>query len=181
MFSSLKNQDWFLNGAVFFLALCGLAALLSHNTASFWQQAIWLCLGSILLWAFSLIDWRPLMNYRWLIVTIYLISLALLVATYFLAPTIRNTRSWIVIGPVQLQTSELAKLALIILFSFYFAHRHVGIARVGVLLKSFMYFAIPAALVLVQPDLGSTLILFFIWVGFLSLFILPTAQSLNLV
>ncbi len=167
MLSILKHQDWLLNISVFFLAGCGLVSLASKNTESFIQQSIWLLLGTALLFAFSLIDWRSLMNYRWLIVTIYLVAIGLLVLTYFLAPTIRNTRSWIVVGPVQFQTSELAKLALIIIFAFFFAHRHIGIARVGVLLKSFMYFAIPAALILLQPDLGSTLILFFIWIGFL--------------
>ena len=65
------------------------------------------------------------------------------------------------------QVSELVKLALIILFSFFWARAHVGIGRIKNLFKSFLYFAIPAFLVLLQPDLGTVLIFFAIWFGYL--------------
>lgn len=163
----LKHQDWLLNAAVIFLAFASLVSLSSINMELFWQQLIWFVVGFGVIFLFASIDWRPLANYRWLIFVIYTFSILLLVATYFLAPSIRGTRSWLVLGPVQLQTSEFAKLALIVLLAAFFAKKHVGIARLGVLLKSFLYFSVPAALVVLQPDLGSTLIIFAIWVGFL--------------
>ncbi len=163
----LKRQDWFLNAAVIFLAAASLVILSSIDRFLFWQQLIWFLIGLGVILGFSLIDWRPLINYRWLIFGIYAASILLLIVTYFFAPDIRNTKSWLVLGPVQLQTSEFAKLALIILLAVFFAKRHVGIARLGVLLKSFLYFAVPAGLVLIQPDLGSTVIIFAIWIGFL--------------
>lgn len=167
MLTFLKRQDWFLNAAIIFLATASLVILSSIDRLLFWQQFIWFLIGFGIILAFSFIDWRPLINYRWLIFGIYAASILLLIATFIFAPSIRHTRSWIVLGPVQLQTSEFAKLALIILLSVFFAKRHVGIARLGVLLKSFLYFAVPAGLVLMQPDLGSTIIIFSIWVGFL--------------
>lgn len=167
MVSFLKAQDWFLNAAVIFLACASLLILSSIDGDLFFQQLIWFIAGFAVLFVFSLIDWRPLTNYRWLILAIYLFSVGLLILTYFLAPSIRSTRSWLVFGPVQIQTSEFAKLALIIILSVFFAKRHVGIAHAGVLLKSFFYFAVPAGLVLLQPDLGSTIIIFSIWAGFL--------------
>lgn len=162
-----KYQDWFLNAAVAFLGVASMVILSSIDRALFWQQLIWFLIAFTVIFGFSLIDWRPLINYRWLIFFIYAVSILLLAATYLLAPEIRNTKSWLVFGPVQFQTSELAKLALIILLSVFFAKSHVGIARAGVLLKSFLYFAVPAGLVLIQPDLGSAIIIFSIWVGFL--------------
>ncbi len=167
MLTFLRSQDWLLNAAVLFLAVCSLLILSSISTELFIQQVIWFGVGALIVAVFTLWDWRPLANYRWAIFLIYLFSILLLAVTYFVAPTIRHAKSWIVIGPVQLQTSEIAKVTLIILLAYFFAKRHIGIARLGVLAKSFFYFAVPAALVLIQPDLGSTLIIFFIWFGFL--------------
>lgn len=163
----LRRHDWLLNGAVLFLAAASLLILSSIDRALFWQQAIWFLIGFLVIFVFAGIDWRPLVNYRWVIFGVYVVSVLLLTVTLFLAPTIRSTRSWIVIGPVQFQTSEIAKFALIVLLSYFFAKRHVGIARLGILFKSFVYFAIPAGLILLQPDLGSTLIVLAIWFGFL--------------
>ena len=53
------------------------------------------------------------------------------------------------------------------LFAVFFSRRHVQIARVRNLLVSFLYFALPAFLIIIQPDLGTTMILFGIWLSFL--------------
>jgi len=162
-----KRHDWLLNGAVLFLAAASLLILSSIDRELFWQQLIWFGVGFLVIYFFSVVDWRPLINYRWLVFSVYALATLLLALTPFLAPVIRSTRSWIVVGPVQIQTSEIVKFALIVLLSYFFAKRHVGIAHRGVLLKSLLYFAIPAGLILLQPDLGSALIIFAIWFGFL--------------
>ena len=167
MSAFLRKQDWFLNGAALFLAACSLLILHSISKELFWQQLIWFGVGILMVAFFVRVDWRPLMNCRWAILGIYLFSVLLLIITYIVAPTIRSTRSWIVIGPVQFQTSEIAKLALILVLACFFARRHIGIARVRTLFKSFIYFLIPAALIFIQPDLGSAIIIFCIWFGFL--------------
>jgi len=59
------------------------------------------------------------------------------------------------------------KVAMIILFSYYFAKRHISIGRVGNIIRPFIYFLIPAFLIFLQPDLGTVTVLFGIWVGFL--------------
>jgi len=110
---------------------------------------------------------KALFNYRWLILGIYFFVLALLIVTYLVAPAIHGARSWIVLGPIQIQPSEFMKAALVILFSSFFATRHVAIARLGIIAASFLYFFIPAVIVLLQPDLGSGLVLLGIWLGYL--------------
>lgn len=167
MLSILKRQDWPLNAAVLFLAAASLLILSSIDRQLFWLQMIWLGAAFAVVFIFTAIDWRPLVNYRWLVFGIYAAALALLVLTLFLAPTIRASRSWLVIGPMRIQTSELAKFALILVLSYFFAKRHIGIARLSVLFRSFIYFALPTGLIILQPDLGSTLIIFAIWFGFL--------------
>src|SRR3989344_5768849 len=98
MTAFLKRQDWFLNAAVLFLAAASLVTLSSINRSLFWQQLIWFAIGFSIIIFFTRIDWRPLTSYKWVILGFYLFALLLLVATYFLAPVIRSTRSWLVVG-----------------------------------------------------------------------------------
>lgn len=164
---SVRQQDWFLVGSAFVLLIAGLLTLFSAAPQFFIPQISWVVAALIIGATVSFIDLRPLVSYRWFIIAVYFFGLALLIATAFFGPVIRNARSWLVVGPAQFQTSEFMKLALIVLYSYYFAKEHIGIARAGNLLRSFLYLAIPAWLVFRQPDLGSALILFFIWAGFL--------------
>ncbi len=162
-----KHQDWYLNGAVLFLAVASLAMLFSINETFFWRQISWWAAALIILIFFSKIDWRPAINYKWITFSFYALTILLLVITLLIAPTIRNAKSWIVIGPMQFQASEIAKAALIIVLAYFLAKRHIGIAHWQVLLSTFIYFLMPVILVLAQPDLGTALILFSIWGGFL--------------
>lgn len=164
---SIKKQDWLLNSAILFLALAGLASLLSSAKDLFYQQLVWYFFGFAVMILISQIDWRPLVSSPRFIYGIYFFSIILLILTYFLATPIRDVRSWLTIGPLQFQTSEFAKLALIIIFSVFWAKAHVGIAHLKNLAISFFYFLIPAFLIAIQPDLGSALILFGIWFGYL--------------
>jgi len=133
----------------------------------FTSQLIWLSVAIVIGAVIVLIDLRPLVAYRWPVIFAYSLGLLLLIATAFFAPTIRNAKSWLVFGGVQFQTSEAMKLALILIYAFYFAKEHVGIARLSNILRSLIFLIPPVWLVFKQPDLGSALILFFVWVGFL--------------
>ena len=162
-----KKMDWPLLLALAFLALAGLLSLASTNAAFFWQQLVWVSAGLAAIFALSQIDLRPFLTARWFYLGFFGAAILLLVATYFFASPIRGARSWLTLGGLKLQTSELVKPALIMLFAVFFSRRHVQIARVRNLLVSFLYFALPAFLIIIQPDLGTTMILFGIWLSFL--------------
>jgi len=167
MLSSLKRMDWVINGCFLALAAASLLVIYNINYDNFIQQAIWFALGFLVIIVFSQVDWRPLVIHRGIIFSVYLVSIALLIATFFFAPIIRGTRSWLVFGSIQFQTSELAKLALIILLSYYFAQRHVVIGHWQNLLIPLFYFLAPFSLILIQPDMGSALVLFSLFLGYL--------------
>lgn len=167
MLALIKRQDWLLNAAIAFLAAASLLILYSISADFFWRQFIWLLIAVLIILLFSLIDWRALTTYRWLVLTIYLFVILFLIITLIAAPAIRASKSWLVIGPVGFQVSEFAKMALILVLAFFFARGHLAIAHWRNLLKSFVYFAIPAVLILMQPDLGSVVVLFGIWFSFL--------------
>ena len=96
-----------------------------------------------------------------------------MLAAYFGGHIIRNTRSWLVLGPITLQPVEFMKVALILVFASYFSRRHLGVARWRYILASFAVFVIPAAIAVKYPDMGSAVIFGAIWFGFLLLSGLP--------
>ncbi len=164
---NLKRLDWLLNSGIIFLFGAGLLSLASVAPRLAGWQLLWGAIGAGIVLLFANFDWRPFINYRWFIFGIYALSIILLVVTYLFAPPIRGTRAWLTIGAFKIQTSELAKFALILAYSYFFAKKHIGIANIRVIGISFIYFLLPAILVLAQPDTGSALILGGIWFGYL--------------
>jgi len=94
--------------------------------------------------------------YRWAYVA-YGLSLVLLVAVLLFGREVNGARSWFVLGPVRLQPSELAKLALILALARYLHGR--GLERWRDYLLPLALALPPVALTLVEPDLGGALVL----------------------
>src|SRR3989344_4701732 len=122
MLSLIKKQDWLLNLTILFLAISSLLILYSVGSDFFWRQVFWFIVVFIVILSFSLVDWRSLMSYRWLVLLIYLAVVLLLGLTLIFAPTIRSSKSWLVIGPLRFQTAEFAKVALILILFYYFSN-----------------------------------------------------------
>ncbi len=140
-------------------------------------QIIWVVLGAGLVVASLFVDVRAIFNARWLVWGLYAAALALMVIALLAAPVIRNTHNWLVLGPFSLQPVELMKVALILLYANYFSRRHLAIARWKNIFTSFIFFIVPAAISVKLPDLGSALIFFGIWFGFLLLLGLPWRRT----
>src|SRR3989344_752478 len=137
-FLRLKRLDWPLIFGVAALAFCSLIALSSISTSLFYQQVAWFIGGFFVLFIASSLDWQIALNYKWLIFGFYIFAVFLLLLTLFFAPTVRQTQSWLAIGQLRFQPSELAKVSLIVVLSAFFARRHVGIAHLGNLVASFV-------------------------------------------
>lgn len=167
LITNLKRLDWILNFGILFLFGAGILSLASAAPHLAQAQLLWGVIGAIIVILLANFDWRSFINYRWFVFGIYGLSIVLLIITYFFAPAIRGTHSWIVLGPFKIQTSELAKLSLIILYSYFFAKGHIGIGNLKTIFLSFAYLAPPALLIIAQPDMGSAIILFGIWFGYL--------------
>ena len=156
-----------------FLVASSLVILSSISPHLFNLQAVWVSLGAFLIAFFIFKDWRTFIKYRWFINGLYILSIALLVLVYFKGPVINQTRGWLVFGPFTFQPVELAKVSLILFLANFFSRRHQTIGHWKTIILSFIYFAIPAFLVALQPDFGSMLVLFGIWFGFLMVSGLP--------
>lgn len=148
------------------IASLGLVTMNSFTGDSplFDRQVIWLCVALSVFFAASIIDWRFLRR-TGIVVAIYLGLCGLLTALFVTGSVFKGAQSWFNLGFAAFQPVELAKLALIILLAKYFSRRHIEIAHFRHILVSGVYAFILFALVAVQPDFGSAVIIFFIWLG----------------
>jgi len=156
----------------------GLLVLAAVSLHSFVLQIAWTVIGACIVLIFLRVDARSVFNSRWVVWGLYGVAAMLLLVALLASPIIRNTHSWIVLGPFTLQPVELMKVALILLYANYFSRRHMAIARWKVIITSFFFFVIPAAIAVKLPDLGSAVIFFGIWFGFLLLLGLPIRRTL---
>ncbi len=132
----------------------------------FGKQVVFVILGVVLMAVCSFFNYRYLKNNSLAVFALYIISVAL-VLTPFLFPSIRGVRSWIVIGGLTFEPAEFVKLALVVLMAKYFSQRHIHINDYRHIVVSGLYCMIPIGITLLQPDLGSAIIMFFIWIGML--------------
>ncbi len=128
------------------------------------RQIIWASIGLLIILILSRIDFRFLR--RTPIVTgIYVASVALLLMVFVFGYAAKGAKSWISLGGFSVQPADFAKLAIIIVLAKYFSRRHVEIRYIRHIIVSGVYAFILFFLVALQPDFGSSLTIFLIWLG----------------
>lgn len=162
-----KNFDWILLAAVLLLVCFGLveiySVVLSQGTPDFlnFKKQIFFCiLGFLLLFVFAFWDYY---NLRTFSIFFYIISALLLVTVLFFGETIRGTRGWFIIGKFGLQPVEIIKFSVILFMARYFSDVSLKIKPAKHLVITGGGVFILIALILAQPDFGSALILFLLW------------------
>lgn len=158
-----------LIGAVLLLVLFGILELVGmsqNNQVSPFQhykQIVSLAIGVLVMLGTATIDYRFLKNNSYAVISFYLISLLLLIILLFVGEKTKGSVAWFKIAGFAFAPVEIMKIALIALLAKYFSNRHIEMYRFFHLAVSFVYIAIPGTLVLLQPDLGSAIILFSLW------------------
>jgi rod shape determining protein RodA len=169
---NLKHLDWPLIVSSLLLAGLGLAVILSSSLykqdfLNFQKQVGFLALGIILMLVFSFLDWRAFRDGPYLLITLYSLCLLSLIGLLFFAPHIRGSRSWYRFGPISIDPIEFIKLVFIILLAKYFSTRHIELYRIRHILVSGLYILAPCVLILLQPEVGSVIIMILLWIGVL--------------
>ena len=162
-------MDLYLLAGVVFISLFGLFNLwgiVGFDSAVFQKQVYTVVIGVGIMFVFSFFNYRYFKDYSWFVLLFFTVSLILISLTFY-SQTIRGIRAWIFLGNLAFEPSELAKLALVILLAKYFSQRHIYVGQIKTFIISMVYLALPAGLVLLQPDLGSAIILVMIWLGIL--------------
>lgn len=167
----LTNFNWPLFLVALGLAAVGLVNLYSATStfdahsqvAYFHAQLIWSGIGLIGLLIVTSIHYR---HFEPLGYFIYGTTVLLLFLVLLIGKKVAGTQSWIALGPVSLQPTELAKLGLIIgLSKNLFRMDLRGPAGLVDLLPSFFIFLVPTALVIKQGDLGSSFFFALIYIS----------------
>lgn len=99
------------------------------------------------------------------IVTGYFVVVALLILLLIFADPVQGAKSWFSFGAFSFQPADLAKIVFIALLAKYFSRRHVEMKHPRHVILSGAYAGLIILLVLVQPDLGTAVILGFVWLG----------------
>lgn len=148
------------------IMILGLVTMSSIGDAHtvFYKQLIWIVISLVAMFVFANINYA-VMTRSSASVIVYSLSCVLLLALFVLGKVTNGAQSWLYLGTVSFQPADLMKLALIMLLAKYFSRRHVEIANIKHLTISGLYLLIPFILVLLQPDLGSAIILLAIWFG----------------
>jgi rod shape determining protein RodA len=168
-----NRTDWILFGTL--LALSGFGLLMIYSatrnvgTFSMERQMIFVAAGLVIFAITSNIDYR---EYRSIIPAASVITMILLLAV-FLFPEINFVRRWIPVGFFNLQPAEFAKVVVIVALASLLAPpasrddlltgpRSLSWKKLG---QAILLVAVPAVLVFLEPDLGTTLVFGFILVS----------------
>jgi rod shape determining protein RodA len=89
---------------------------------------------------------------------VYVVNLGLLAVTLAIGDGIGGAARWVSIGPLTIQFSEIAKILMIIVLANYLARRQGTLDRPWPIFGACLLMAPPAVLVLLQPDLGTSLV-----------------------
>lgn len=118
------------------------------------KQAGWAVLGLLGFLGCSQVPYDKLGRRAWGFMGVGLVALALVLVV---GTKVNGARSWFSLGPVRLQPSEFVKYALVLLLARTVSRRGAGIATWTGLFEAGAITAVPAGLVLLQPDLGTAL------------------------
>ncbi len=149
--------DWLWFLALLCLASTGLMAIWSTTEGTslnsyFGKQVIYL---SIALFAFLVLLYFDYHLYSDYITFVYIVALAALCAVLIMGKTIHNNKSWISLGPFQVQPSELVKVVVILALAKYYSEserEYLDLSELGI---GGLIVFVPMVLVVMEGDLGT--------------------------
>lgn len=166
-FKKLKEIDKLMLFSMIALMIFGiiniyLASMAEFGTLFLKRQSMWFIVCLVALYFVVAIDYTLLKSYTPLF---YWGSILLLIVTMFIGTDINGARGWIRLGPLSFQPAELAKIATIMMLGKTLEEMNGTINEVKNFFTMAFYAVIPAIFIVIQPDMGMTMVLFFMVVG----------------
>jgi rod shape determining protein RodA len=131
---------------------------------TFTRALMWSGLAIVVFTLATLFDYRWLKTLRW---PIWFANIGLLVLTLAIGSGVGGSSRWINLGPLSFQFSELAKILMIIVLAAYLGSREGRLDSLGSILGACLLMGPAWLLVMLQPDLGTSLVLLAILAGML--------------
>ncbi|MDU5525435.1 MAG: rod shape-determining protein RodA [Clostridioides difficile] len=159
----LKKFDWLLFISVSFLSIFGLLVLysaFSGNISAIKSQIFASILGFLFILLICTMDMDVLKKAAY---PIYGVSLFLLILTIFLGQGAERwgSNSWLILGPVQVQPSEITKVGIIFSLAAYLEKYKNDINNPSRLFKTLAFAFAPIFFILLQPDFGTAMVYIF--------------------
>lgn len=153
-----QRPPWTLLGCVLLLMALGVTGIargdeLAGGVKFHERQLIWITLGLPVLAAASFFNYRRLSG---IAPILFGLNILLLLAVYFFPP-VKGSQRWIPLGPISFQPSESVKILFILVLAEHLRHRENYRTFLG-LIPPFLMALIPVALILKEPDLGTSLL-----------------------
>lgn len=126
------------------------------------KQAAFFIVSMIAMYVMFVWDYTAIYDY---VEIFYWFSIFLLFITRFIGTVVNGARGWIELGPISIQPSEIAKIAMIMMIGKQLQKTDGNINNLKNFIMCTIYAAVPMALIIVQPDMGMTLVCFFMVLG----------------
>lgn len=126
------------------------------------KQLVWFLISLVILYLFLTVDYSIIMNY---VSLFYWGSIMLLIGTKIFGSIVNGAKGWIRFGPISLQASEIAKIAIILMLAKLLDEMEGKINEVKNFFTLVLYCVVPVGFILKQPDMGMAMVCFFIVLG----------------
>jgi len=155
-----QDFDWLLLTAAVCLSIISLVEIYSstmtQSTENFFiRQLAWVCVGIVFLFAVAAIDYHLIAEH---IPWVYVVAIGALVYTLLMGHRVAGSKSWVSVGPVAFQPSELIKMVVVIALARYLSElRSSKYMTFSQIMKACGICLVPVSLIALQPDLGTAL------------------------
>ena len=116
------------------------------------KQLRWIIIGTVVCIAIAVTDYNYYGHFWW---QIYVFGLLMLIAVLLFGQTINGAKSWIKLGPITLQTAEIAKPTTAVALAWFASQAHRKLSEFWHVIPVIVIGFLPAFLVGLQPDFGS--------------------------
>ncbi len=150
----LKDVKFGLVISVIAISIIGVMVIGSAKQAVQGRQIIGLVAGVILMIILSMIDYVWLLNFYWIL---YGINIIALVCVKLFGTNVNGAQRWIDIGVTNFQPSELSKILVVLFFAKFLMNHEDDLSSAATILKAVGLIAPILILIVLQPDLSTTL------------------------
>ncbi|HHU93108.1 MAG TPA: rod shape-determining protein RodA [Halanaerobiaceae bacterium] len=169
----IKNVNWYipivtlLLIAIGILSICSAGELNKESATGIRlvkKQLISVVLGIILIAIIQFFDYRIFQYYSTII---YIATVAVLGMILIIGTTAKGRTGWISLGGFNFQPSELAKVTMILVLAEVIDSKREELKYLTGFIKPFLYVLVPTLLIILQNDLGTSLVMITIFIGML--------------